>query len=84
MEKQQSLSNGTKCSFSFNGLLNECLQDTDITKEQAKLLEGADCIIESLETYSELGDKNFEYYNVTFTDSKISLIGISGYHLTVK
>lgn len=54
-------------------------------------LEGADITIESLETYTELGDQDYEYYNVYFHklydldgNTQLKLIGISGYHIELK
>jgi hypothetical protein len=38
------------------------------------------CVVTSLETYCKLGEKNYEYYNISFFDGT-SLIGVSGMYL---
>ena len=37
-------------------------------------------VITSQETASEIGDKNYEYYDIEFEDGE-SLWAVSGYHL---
>jgi len=82
----QSIPDNTKCRFSFNELFSECFAffPEEISEEQAKSLEGTTCTVESLETYTELGQKDFEYYNIKFDlFPDTNFVGFSGYHLTV-
>ena len=43
--------------------------------------DGKEAVIDCLATYTELGDKDYEYYNITFK-SGLEVEAISGYHLT--
>lgn len=75
----QSISNGTRVIFDP--------EDLDMETEEAKRdfpKKGEkNFIIDSLETFTELGDKDFEYYNIVHqSDPSIKYYGISGYHLT--
>ena len=81
---KQTIQDGTKCIFSFKHLKSECLdlreEICDLSEKDFLALEGQTCTVKSLETYTELGDKNFEYYNIDFSGK--TLEGMSGYHLT--
>jgi hypothetical protein len=86
---KQSIPDGTKCKFSFRDLESECLDcfpeivsGTQITEEQFKALEGQTCVIVDLETASEIGIQEAEYYNIKFDGyPETILVGMSGYHL---
>lgn len=82
---EQSIPDGTPCVFSTRGIEFEEFFDTidtEIDGEKWDSLEGKQCIVVSLETFSELGGQDFEYYNIKFSDGT-ELSGISGYHLEV-
>jgi len=75
--KNQSIENETVVRFSSKGLSSEEYEDkvVDVDKYEGKL-----ATVDSLETYTELGCKDYEYYNITFEDGT-KWVGISGYHL---
>ena len=77
-ENHQSIPNGSFIKFDLKDIGVEEWEDVcDIKKFQGKI-----CKVTSLETYTELGNKDFEYYNVSFPGG-VNLTGISGYQLTV-
>jgi len=94
-KRKQTLKSGTICRFNFEDLLHELFEeigkDSGFYDEDSmsKALEGKKCIIINLATFTELGDKDFEYYDVIFKRPNILdgqtnytiLIAISGYHL---
>jgi len=86
-KKQQSIPNGTEVTFDLNGVgatefgFDEEEHDSDWWEHKLDQLDGKKAIIECLATYTELGDKNHEYYDVEFGDGTI-LYTVSGYHLT--
>lgn len=86
-KKQQSIPNGTEVTFDLNGVssaefdLDDETHDSDWWERKLDELDGKKAIIECLATYTELGDKNLEYYDIEFGDGTI-LYAISGYHLT--
>ena len=82
---KQTIQDGTRCKFIFKGCL-DCFPDivcgTQITQEQFKMLEDQTCTVIGLETYTVLGNQDFEYYNIKFdTHPDTIIIGVSGYHL---
>lgn len=82
---EQSIPDGTTCIFSTQDIGYEEFFDTidtEIDEDKWNSLEGAECDIISLETFSELGEKDYEYYNIRFGDGT-EISGISGYHLEV-
>ena len=75
---EQTFKNGTKCKFSFKDY-----NDEDFWLNSNVIgLGNKKCTIISLATYTQLGNKDFEYYNIKF-DNGIYLNAISGYHLTI-
>lgn len=86
-KKQQSIPNGTEVTFDLNGVeatgfgFDEEEHDSDWWEHKLDQLDGKKAIIEYLATYTELGDKNYEYYDIEFGDGTI-LYAVSGYHLT--
>ena len=77
----QSLKDQSKAIFSVEDLKWEFLEEGLMTQEQLDEREGEEVTILSLETYTELGNKDYEYYNIRFGDGTEE-VGISGYHLT--
>lgn len=51
-----------------------------IIKQLRSKYENKPVRVLSLETYTSLGDRNYEYYNIEL-EPGLNLIGISGYHL---
>lgn len=86
LEAVQTLSTGTKCLFSFKELKSDMVKEFNEVLgyyHDFENLESKNCVIENLETFTELGNKDFEYYNIKFEHlPKIVFVGISGYHLT--
>jgi len=82
MSKQQTIKDGSKCIFDTRGLVYELAESLLIDEKIVEGYVGKTCTVDSLETYTELGDKDFEYYNVSFEDG-FELEGISGYHLNL-
>jgi len=83
--KEQSIADGTRCVFSFKDMYSECrdFRPGSLIEEEYKNLEGRECEVLGLETYTELGEKEFEYYNLKFDEYPgIVFQGYSGYHLT--
>lgn len=64
----------------YQGSSFEEIEDP-LLRARYKLHDNQDCIIQSLETYVELGDKDFEYYNIKFYDG-FKINNISGHYLT--
>lgn len=79
MEKTQTLKDGSKAIFLFQGMKEDFL-DNLMTQEQLDTREGLIVTVLSLETYTELGEKDYEYYNIRFPDGTEEE-GMSGYHL---
>jgi len=75
-KKKQIFKDGTKCTFSLRGYEYEFFDNIDLMSSY----DGKTCIIDCLETYTELGNKEYEYYNITFEDGYV-IIGCSGYYL---
>ena len=66
--------------------VEDFLSDNKPPKELSDIIEvlrGVEFKIKGLETRSGLGDKDLEYYNIQYKSDiiKVTLIGISGYHL---
>jgi hypothetical protein len=86
-KKEQSIPNGTEVTFNLKGFeaaefgLDDEEHDLDWWVTKLEQLDGKKAIIECLSTYTELGDKDYEYYDIKFGDGTI-LYAISGYHLT--
>lgn len=84
-ELQGTYRDGTECLFKAHGMeeeLGETLDCTDLETgiEFIKQLQGQKVTIICLATYTELGDPDYEYYDIETEDGTI-LEGISGYHL---
>lgn len=82
MKKKQSIPNITRVQFKINGMFHELAESMEITQTELLKLNNMKGQVLSLETYSELGEKDFEYYNVAL-DNGVVLDAISGYHLEV-
>ena len=80
MKKEQTLKDGSKAIFNVKDLKEEFLDDSEMGEKELNRREGQEVIILSLETATDLGDLDFEYYNIEFPDGMVD-IGISGYHL---
>ena len=88
-EAEQSIKNGTKVVFLFKGMLGDWedeAKDEDIVEgvENLSDIEGLIFTVINLATFTELGEKDYEYYNLEHTlpnGKKITLDGASGYHL---
>ncbi len=79
----QSIPNGTTCIFDLRGQAFEFGEhQTALYKSKLEIHDRTRCIVESLETYTELGDQDYEYYNIK-VKSGFEMTGVSGYHLTV-
>lgn len=86
-EKQQTLANGTKVVFLFKGMQLDWEDEEEgnviepLTEETFEIpeLDGMVFEVESLETYTELGERDYEYYNLK--NGRFKMIGCSGYHL---
>lgn len=77
------LKNGSKAIFSFMGLKDDWVDadgDNELV-ENADDYEEKEVEILSLDTYTELGDQDYEYYNVRFIHNGYIESGISGFHL---
>jgi hypothetical protein len=74
--KGQSIPNGTIMVWNCDDW--EDVEEGDDTDYES--LNGELCVIQSLETYSSLGEQDFEYYNINFFNGR-KLIGISGMYL---
>lgn len=80
-EKVQSIPDGTPCIFDLEGMLDEFdIEDDALYRARLKVHDKTRCIVESLETYTELGDQDYEYYNIKFEDG-FKMAAVSGYHL---
>jgi hypothetical protein len=83
---QQSISDGTKVIFDNKGFSYEEFGYENISKKTYKQINGRQATIKQLDTYSELGNKDGEYYTIEFSmndGTKLILEAISGYHLTI-
>jgi hypothetical protein len=78
---EQSIPDGSKVKFHLRGFDIEDFEDVDIEISLSEY-EGKIGTVECLDTYTELGDRDFEYYSVAFP-SLPTLHAISGYHLEV-
>jgi hypothetical protein len=79
--KEQSIPNGTKVKIDFKDLEWEMLNETD--GAYVKKDNGAECIVESLATFSELGDQDYEYYNLKNIKTGKEYCGHSGYNIVI-
>lgn len=83
----QSIPNGTKVRFDHMGMIEDWKDAAKDDPDFKDILKFHGCVgkITCLCTYSELGDPDYEYYNVKFQlpNGKIKEFeGISGYNLT--
>lgn len=76
---EQSIKNGTKVEFDLQGMRIEFEEDCPEAVNYHEKIGTVD----SLETATELGEQDYEYYNVTFEDG-FQMTGVSGYHLIVQ
>lgn len=79
---QQSIPDGTKVKIDFKDLKWEMLNETD--GQYVEEDNGAICTVDSLETYTELGDQDYEYYNLTNIENGKEYYALSGYHLIIQ
>lgn len=77
MERKATLNPGDKVKFNLMGLDSEfiALDYEDIIPCNNKV-----ATVVCLATYTELGERDFEYYDIKFEDGKV-FEAISGYHL---
>lgn len=90
-EVEQTLANGAEVIFLFRGMLEDWEDQEELLEELKKYnltlpeIEGRIFTVDSLETYTELGDKDYEYYNICwYMPDRMGIIeitGCSGYHL---
>lgn len=74
----QSIPDRTLVKFEIKDHYLEHWEHTHI-----KNFDGHYAMVTSFDTATEMGDKDYEYYNIQFLDPKLTeLEGISGYHLT--
>lgn len=78
-EEEQVIPNGTKCVFKLKHLTPKEFDNLS-DEEFIKKLDNKKCTVDELATYSELGDKDTEYYDITF-DNGTKLGAVSGFHL---
>jgi hypothetical protein len=79
----QTIKNGTRVTFMIKGMTKELLEGCTKKMTQEDFISkygNKTCIATGLETYTELGIRDHEYYNVVFDDG-FKMIGVSGYHL---
>lgn len=91
-EVEQTIPNGTRVIFLFKGMLEDWEDQEELLEELKKYsltlpdLEGKVFTIDSLETYTYLGDRDYEYYNIklpipNFLGGFLEITGCSGLHL---
>jgi hypothetical protein len=77
--REQSIPNGTKVVFHFHGMEEEFEACGD---DLRSIDDGKEFIIDSLDVATELGEQDYEYYNLTDpNEPERELSGISRYHL---
>ena len=79
MEATQTIPNKSLVVFNIRGYQHDFEYEGKTPKFWEEL-DGKHVIILQLETFTKLGDKDFEYYNIRLENGGI-LYGISGYHL---
>jgi len=75
---------GREVVFDLRGFDEEWRADDPEAGEIAIKNDGQDATIVNQTTYTELGDKDFEYYDIKFNDTEEELYAVSGYHLSGK
>ncbi len=83
---EQSIPDGTEVIFDNKGFQYGEFGDENISKKEYKQIDGKPATVKCLDTYSELGNKNGEYYTIEFKKkdgTKLVLVAVNGYHLTV-
>ena len=81
---EQSIPDNTKMIFSLMGFSMdewELDEDDDFYGCDDSDVEGKTVTVLNLATYTELGDKDYEYYDIEFEDGR-QMYGVSGYNLT--
>lgn len=89
---EQTLANGTKVIFLFRGMLEDWEDQEELLEELKKYnltlpeIEGRIFTVDGLETYTCLGDRDYEYYNIKLPiwpglNGDLEIIGCSGLHL---
>ncbi len=78
--KKQTFKSGDVVWFNSNNIPHHLIEMGGCPDAAAH--DGKQAIVEHLETFIELGDKNSEFYTIQFKDGMIWW-GISGYHLTL-
>lgn len=81
-KKKQSIPNGSVVKIETKGLSEELAEELGMpVKDLLQSLDGTG-IVTALATYTSLGEKDYEYYDVEMGNGLI-LPGISGYHLEI-
>lgn len=80
---KQSIPNGTLVMFDLKDIRVEEFPEEQ--REDVELADGAEGCVLCLTMATELGDQDYEYYDVEFDtpDGVIKLEGVSGYHLVL-
>jgi hypothetical protein len=78
MKTKQTIANGSAAIFSLRDL-----SETDFGVENAEDREGQLVKVLRLATATELGEQDYEYYDIRFEDGTV-WSAISGYHLITK
>lgn len=78
----RTFGDGDQVNFDLRGMIDELdINHSQLDRARLELHDNQDCLIMALSTYSELGNKDYEYYDIQFADG-FSIDAISGYHLT--
>jgi hypothetical protein len=78
---EQSIPDGTKVRFELKNISSkEFGFDTEEEFSDLERLDGEVATVDFLATATELGEKDYEYYTITFEDGT-KLDSVSGYHL---
>lgn len=83
-KKQQTYKKGVIVFFKLKDISpEEIAEGTEVPSKLYKALDGCPVKIKGLKTYTELGDKDYEYYNIQVKEGGLNLkiTGVSGYHL---
>ena len=78
-DPEQSIADGTKVRFDIGR--SHTAADFDEQEDIAAKLDGTVGTIEQLVTATQIGDPDYEFYDVKFPDGE-TLLAISGLHLT--
>jgi len=79
-DENWTLSPGDRVLFDITGMEETWMEDDPESAKIALSHNGEEATIISPEVATEIGDRDFEYYNIKFDDGE-ELEGVSGYHL---